>query len=311
MDPSFRRWWRHLDDLPHNLTQVTSWTYGPPPPLPGDGHLHVAPTAVACLDGVVRVVSPNRSIDLVAGQALIIGAGVWHRHEPVRRGSVWFSQGFLPAFSEVMLADHEREWNGRLPSHPCRRLMDTVVAATNGEARLQAFRSLMNQVLVESVEDLHVTNPALQRMIARFSANLHRGVGVKDLVRASGLSRAQAYRVFSDGYGVPLKDAIETSRLWLSEALLSQGLSIAAVAERSGWPSPDTFARAWKRHHGTPPSRLMRQAKRMEESPVHVAERQAEHHAEEPAGRLAGQSAQVVAAANAFMPRQLAFAGVR
>jgi AraC-like DNA-binding protein len=262
MDPSVRRWWRHLDDLPHNLTQVTSWTYGPPPPLPGDGHLHVAPTVVACLDGVVRVVSPNRSLDLVAGQALIIGAGVWHRHEPVRRGSVWFGLGFLPAFSEVMIADHEREWHGRLPSDPCRHLMDAVLAATVEGERETAFRALMNQVLAESVEDLQLTNPALERMVARLAANLHRGVGVKDLVRASGLSRAQAYRVFSDGYGVPLKDAIETSRLWLAEALLSQGMSIADVAERSGWPSPDTFARAWKRHHGTPPSRLMRQAKR-------------------------------------------------
>ena len=121
---------------------------------------------------------------------------------------------------------------------------------------------MMQQVLSETVEDLPCANQGLQRMIARLTSSLHRGVTVADLVRVSGVSRAQAYRIFTEGYGVPIKDAIETARLWLAQALLANGLSITAVAERSGWSSPDTFARAWKREHGVPPSVVRRSAKR-------------------------------------------------
>lgn len=262
MNPNIRRWWRLLDEAPNHLTQVTAWDSSPPPPLNGDGHCHFAPTSVVCLEGVVRIVSLNRMVDLFPGQALIIGAGVWHRHETLRHGSVWFGQGFLPAFSDVVMGDNEGEWRGRLPSNPSRQLMDGALSAVGDDSRRDVFIEVMQQVLSETVDDLPCTNPGLQRMIARLTSNLHRGVTVADLVRASGMSRAQAYRIFTDGYGVPIKDAIETARLWLAEALLTNGLSITAVAERSGWSNPDTFARAWKRQHGAPPSEVRRSAKR-------------------------------------------------
>ena len=51
------------------------------------------------------------------------------------------------------------------------------------------------------------------------------------------------------------KDAIATARLWLAEGLLKNGLSVAAVADRCGFPSADTFARSWKRAYGSPPSK--------------------------------------------------------
>ena len=262
MNPNIRRWWRLLDEVPNHLTQVTAWDSSPPPPINGDGHCHFAPTSVVCLEGVVRIVSLSRVVDLFPGQALIIGAGVWHRHETLRRGGVWFGQGFLPAFSDVVMGDSDGEWRGWLPSNPSRQLMDNALSVVGDESRREVFTDVMQQVLSETVEDLPFANLALQRMITRLSSNLHRGVTVNDLVRVSGLSRAQAYRIFTDGYGVPIKDAIETARLWLAEALLANGLSIAAVAERAGWSSPVTFARAWKRQHGAPPSDVRRSAKR-------------------------------------------------
>ncbi len=262
MNPNIRRWWRLLDEVPNHLTQVTAWDGSPPPPLNGDGHCHFAPSSVVCLEGVVRIVSHSRMVDLFPGQALVIGAGVWHRHETLRHGSVWFGQGFLPAFSDVVMGDTDGEWRGSLPSNPSRQLMDNALSAVGDESRREVFTDVMQQVLSETVEELPFANLALQRMITRLSSNLHRGVTVNDLVRVSGLSRAQAYRIFTDGYGVPIKDAIETARLWLAEALLANGLSIAAVAERAGWSSPDTFARAWKRQHGAPPSAVRRSAKR-------------------------------------------------
>ena len=51
-------------------------------------------------------------------------------------------------------------------------------------------------------------------MLHRMWSGLHRGVGVDDLVAASGLSRAQAYRVFAAGYGVAPKAALELAPSW-------------------------------------------------------------------------------------------------
>ncbi len=260
MNPDFRRWWRLLDNLPHDLSRVTLWRNGPRPPLLADGHLHPATTTVTCLEGVVRVVSPNHTIDLVAGETLVIGAGVWHRHEPLRRGSCWVGLESLPAFTVLNITNHERDWHGRLPKHPCDRLVAAILAANDDSGQHQAFVALLNQVLTEAVEDLQWDNPSFQRMITRLNANIHCGVHASDLVRASGLSRAQAYRVFKECYGVALKDAIDINRLCLAESLLGQGLTIREVAERSGWPSADTFARSWKRHHGHAPSQPRRES---------------------------------------------------
>jgi AraC-like DNA-binding protein len=254
MDPVFRRWWRLIDDLPGFQGTVHRWLDGPAPPMGADGHLHVTPTSVTCLEGVVRIVAPNRSIDLKPGEVLLMAAGVWHRHEPLRSSSLWFGQGFLPACSDVLIGDQHREWRGRLPSQPSRGLMEKALASKDEAQRRDRFIELMQQVLRESVDDLPFANPALQRMIARLWSNLHLGVTVDGLVRASGLSRAQAYRLFTEGYGVAPKTAITTGRLWLAQGLLASGLSMAEVANRCGFPNPATFSRAWKRSHGSPPS---------------------------------------------------------
>jgi transcriptional regulator GlxA family with amidase domain len=131
----------------------------------------------------------------------------------------------------------------------------TLSAADDATCRAR-YAELVQQVLSETVDDLPFANPALQKMIARLWSNLHRRVRVEDLIRASGLSRAQAYRIFTDGYGVPPKEAIATARLWLANGLLANGMPVATVAERCGFPSADTFARAWKRANGAAPSRM-------------------------------------------------------
>jgi AraC-like DNA-binding protein len=255
MDPNIRHWWRLIDELPANLRSVERLTSAPPPPLSGHGHLHVTPTTAVCLEGVVRIVALDRTIDLGPGDALIIAAGVWHRHEALRPGSLWLGQGFLPPCSDVMIGDHDRSWWGRLPIQPSRRLIAKVLEIDDPVQRRAQFAELIRQVLAESVEDLNFSHPALRLMLRRMWSNLHRGVTVDALVRASGLSRPHAYRIFTAGFGMPPKEAIATSRLWLAEGLLANGLSVAEVAARSGFPNPDTFARAWKRVHGKSPGR--------------------------------------------------------
>lgn len=247
MDPTQRRWWRLLDDLPGNLGEVHRWTGFDAPPATGEGGLHAVPTAVVCLAGVVRVRRRGVVLDLPAGQALLIAGGVWHRHEPVRRGAVIFGQGFLPAWSDVLLRDESRSWSGRLSSQPSRNLMEQALATAEADRRRALFASLIGQVLSESVTDLAFSHPALRRMIDRLWSGLHRGVTVAQVLAASGLSRAQAYRLFTSGYGLPPKRALEQSRLWLAGSLLAAGHGCGAAARGSGFTSAVSLRRAQRR----------------------------------------------------------------
>ena len=265
MDPVLRRWWRLLEEFPGRLARVERWdTVQLPPDEADGGHLHSVPSLVACLAGVIRAQAPGRHLDLHPGEALVIAPGVWHLHAPTRAGSVFFAQGFLPTGSDVVIGDHQRRFHGRLPGEPSRRLMDRVLAAAVPAERSARLADLLVQVLSETVENQDSSNQALRRMVHRMWSSLHRGVTVADLVQASGLSRAQAYRLFTQGYGVPPKMALASARLGLAAGLLASGLGVGETARRCGYPTPCTFARAWKRQHGQAPqsavSRLPRSA---------------------------------------------------
>lgn len=255
MDPDQRLWWRLLEDLPGRLGAVHRWREDTAEGDHARGSLHPNPTAVVCLAGTVRVVRQGATCDLRAGEALLISAGVRHEHPPLRRGSICFAQGFLPAWSDVRLGDHARTWSGRLPSEPSRRLLERALACADQAERSRLFAEVIRQALAESVTDHAFDGQAMRRMVDRLWSGIHRGVTVADLVRASGLSRAQAYRLFTAGYGVPPKAAIARNRVWLAEALLPTGLPLAEVAQRCGYPSAATLARAWKQAHGRSPRR--------------------------------------------------------
>lgn len=249
MGPCERRWWRLLDEVPAMLGRVERWLDAGPPPDDGRGgdHLHAVPTLVVCLAGVTRHVRPGGRIDLRPGDALLIAPGIWHRHESTRTGSAFFAQGFLASASDVVLGDHAASVRGHLPREPSRQLIELALAEADPTARRRRCVDLLRQVLAETVSTPDPAPPALRRMLHRMWSGLHRGVGVDDLVAASGLSRAQSYRVFAAGYGVPPKAALELARLELADSLRSRGLGPAAIAARCGFPSRATFARARRR----------------------------------------------------------------
>ena len=255
MDARERRWWHLLDTLPARLGRVERWTDVGLPPPGADFGFHAVPTLVVCLEGVLRMTRPGGRLDLVAGEALLVAAGVWHQHEPLRAGATVFAQGFLPTVSDVRLGDAGRAWTGRLPLQPSRRLIEAALASGDAQRRRTLLAELIAQVLAESAEALDVGAEPVQRMVHCLWHRLHLGVGVDDLVRASGLSRSRAYAAFVRGYGVTPKAAIAEARLSLAASLLAAGLPVAEVARRCGYPSADTFARCWRREHGAAPSR--------------------------------------------------------
>ena len=253
MDPVLRHWWRLLEDLPGHVTRVHRWTTPQRRP-PAEGTFHAVPTLVCCLEGVVRArMGGRRALDLGAGEVLLIAGGVWHEHASLRPGSVWFGQGFMAAWSDVSIGTAGRTWSGKLPAEPSRQLMESALEAADEAGAVRGVKALVAQVLAESVTDLSLDRPALRAMVDQLWRRCHHGVTVDELVAASGLKRAQAYAVFTAGYGVTPRQAIATTRLWLAGSYLQSGLPVAEVARLAGYPSADTFSRCWRREYGKPP----------------------------------------------------------
>ena len=266
MDQSERRWWRLLDELPSHLGTISVWPTPQPRPPRGAGHMHPNPTLMACLAGVVRVrmCSSKKDgkediLDLQPGDVLLIAAGVWHHDELIHGDSVAFGQGFIGTWSDVYLRDKTSGWSGKLPGNPSRTLMDAALSAKTLAERRSHSESLLKQVLAESVDHHAFAEASMQRMVNLLWARFHTGLTVTDLLKASGLSRSRAYVVFTMGYGMSPKEALETMRLWMASSLLHAGVSVAETALRAGFGTPGTFTRAWRRVHGKPP-RLARPA---------------------------------------------------
>ncbi len=247
-DAVIRRWSNLLEAMPDRLAAVRRWT--DPVDAPSDtatGHQHTVPTLVCCLAGVMRIERPGTRVDLLPGEALVIAPGVWHHHAQVRPGSVVFGQGFMAAWSDVVVYDGRRDIAGRIPTQPSRLLMDRLLGEADDARRLAMTRELMQQALGETARPLEFPHPALPKMLRLLWGRLHRGVTADDLVRVSGLARSQAYAIFTTGYGISPRLAIARSRLDLAEALLNAGVPAAQVAARCGFPDRTTFTRAWKR----------------------------------------------------------------
>lgn len=223
--------------------------------------MHANSTLMACLAGTLRVrccsstkEGKDITLDLQPGDILLIAAGVWHHQEDLRGDSVAFGQGFVGTWSDVFLTNSESSWTGKLPAHPSRQLMDAAVTTASADERRMHTGALLRQVLAESVDHLVFSEAAMQRMVHLMWARFHTGLTVTELLKASGLSRSRAYTVFTAGYGVSPKEALETMRLWLAGSLLQAGIPIAETALRSGFGTPGTFTRAWRRAHGAPPT---------------------------------------------------------
>ncbi len=255
MDTQQRTWWRRFDELPQTLRRVHVWRT-PQASIPrGAGGIHPNPTSTICLAGVMRMrCCGGPTLDLVAGDALLIAPGVWHEHLPLRPGCEAFGQGFLMDCSDVCFYAHDRWWGGRLPPDPSRALLEAALATGREDERRMRLRELLAVVAASDVDPADFSAPGLQPMIDRLWSSFHSGLTVDELLRASGLSRSRAYVVFTAGYGATPKAALETMRLWLAAGMLAAGVPVIETAQRCGFTDRGTFTRAWRRRHGTPPA---------------------------------------------------------
>jgi transcriptional regulator GlxA family with amidase domain len=100
------------------------------------------------------------------------------------------------------------------------------------------------------------TDPRLSPALRAMHADAAHPWTVPELATLSGLSRAAFARTFQQALGQAPMQYLTGWRMTLARDHLRTGeLTLARIAERTGYSSPYAFAAAFRRHHGQPPGR--------------------------------------------------------
>jgi AraC-like DNA-binding protein len=101
-----------------------------------------------------------------------------------------------------------------------------------------------------------VADPGLAgRARIMMETDFPRGIGVEQVARALGVSRATLFRRFRKRYGLAPKEYLDRVRLEHARELLTQGgCTVREAAARCGYRDAAYFARACRKRFGHPPS---------------------------------------------------------
>ena len=95
----------------------------------------------------------------------------------------------------------------------------------------------------------------IRNALRYIEANLDEDLPLCDIARQAFLSPFYFQRVFGALCGISVGEYIRRRRLTLAaEALTSSDARVIDIAAKYGYDSPDSFARAFQRFHGIPPS---------------------------------------------------------
>ncbi|MFT4086433.1 MAG: AraC family transcriptional regulator [Gordonia sp. (in: high G+C Gram-positive bacteria)] len=136
------------------------------------------------------------------------------------------------------------EWDAL--SHAAIVLLRGVAEAVSSRTEAQLPRNLEESRLATrqaalSYMERHFTDPELDTEIV--AAHLH-------------ISRRHLYQVF-EGTGVTPRTQLRELRLTYAERLLRRGCTVDAASRRSGFPTTDSFRRAFKEKNGMSPSQFL------------------------------------------------------
>jgi LacI family transcriptional regulator len=111
----------------------------------------------------------------------------------------------------------------------------------------------------QSTDLVAVQDPRLANAVRFIRDHYTDSFSVADIARASGLSRSLLEKRYRAAFGLPPWEHVLRLRTRSAEVLLtSTNLTIAEIAERTGFGAPEYFSAAFRRHTGRPPSALRR-----------------------------------------------------
>jgi hypothetical protein len=177
-------------------------------------HQHTVSTMLICIQGVIRVVG-RASCDLRAGDAIVIAAGCWHRHEPVRGEASFLQLGLLAGRCDASARQGRLKMWGWTIDDRLHRLLDGSDDETI---------SVPSRLLQERLVAIDWVHPAVLPMAELVWNNIHRDVSVTDLLERSSLAPRQAGVVFSRFFGRGLGSELRSQRRRLAVRLLADGM---------------------------------------------------------------------------------------
>ena len=252
--PEVVDWWLALRALAKHPGRVHRWSAAEHPPAPDQTlEQHGTVTLIACLRGVCRIEDGRARIDLRAGDVVLVQAGAWHRHVALRAGAVAFAQGFLAGRSDYWLQGDGMQLMAAVPAQPSRKLMEAAIVADDEDERRRRLAALIARVVIEPSEPVTSAHPALIRMELAIWQRMHLPGGAELVLSASGLARAQAYRLFTAHFGTGPAAWLRACRLDLARHLIASGIPVGEAGKRCGFANRRTFARAFQARFGAAP----------------------------------------------------------
>jgi AraC-like DNA-binding protein len=256
VDPERIALWLQLQALSHaGFSVVHRWgpADGTQVQIPGEAHQHAVPTLVICLQGVARM-RGRETLDLHAGEVLVIEPGCWHEHVSHKRGSTSFGMGFLAGRCDVLFIDaHQTLW-GLVAEQPYRDLCDRLLDEDDRQRRCELVARCIAQVLCDQAKVVDWIDPEVLRMAAFLWNHLHQPINGADVIRAARLGRSKAHVLFKTVFGRGPKQELTASRLQIARHLLRRGFTVTAAAARCGFADRADLTRSYRRAFGHAPS---------------------------------------------------------
>lgn len=217
----------------------------------GEVHWHSIPTIALCLSGVIRI-QARTTLDLHAGEAVVVEPGCCHQHLPHRGGATSFALGFLAGRCDVLFFDHQEVLWGMVPEAPYRGWCERLLEAP-AEERIGLVQQCLAQVLDDRASIVDWMDPAVLRMAAFLWNHLHRRITASDIVAAGGLARTRAFALFHAFFDQGPGQELMAQRLAIARHLVRRGVSVTETAERCGFAGRADLTRACRRRFGHPP----------------------------------------------------------
>ena len=111
----------------------------------------------------------------------------------------------------------------------------------------------------------------LQRALDLIEQELDGEIVLDNVVCAAGMTAYHFQKMFSMLTGMNVGDYIRARRLTLAAADIRRGMKVIDAGVKYGYESPDSFARAFARFHGMPPSEARASGARLNSClPLHI-----------------------------------------
>lgn len=224
---------------------------------------------VYCAAGACVYESEERRFNLTPGMMFVSRPHEAHRQLECPKGYATFYMLFRPSANETIRWFANRF--AKLPRlFPCSRpvavrfvkiiaLAETGDASLGARIRIQALiRSLWLDIIDSASLSVKQKVPEVFSAIAeRMQAHPERDYPLDDLVTESGVSKASFISLFKMAHGLTPHAYLLHCRIEESKRLLKDGLSVKAVADRFGFPTPQHFSRTFRNFVGITPMKWL------------------------------------------------------